>query len=44
MIPLLIVVKGKMLEFYSNYNTTFIHALALDVIQFLDGSNYFQSC
>ena len=44
MIPLLIVVKGRMLEFYLDDNATFMHALALDVIQFFDGGNYFQSC
>ena len=39
----LIVVKERMLEFYSHKTTQSINTLALDVIQVLD-RNYFQSC
>ena len=38
------VFRERMLEFYSDQSTQFIHKLALDVIQVLESSNYFQSC
>ena len=40
----LIVVRERMLEFYSNQTTLFISKLALDEIHVLESSNYFQSC
>ena len=39
-----IVVRDRMLEFYSDQTTHFINTLALDVIQVLESKNYFPSC